>query len=454
MLPLVTQLKETIKQEQLIGAKEDLFIALSGGADSVALLRAFILLDYTPKALHCNFHLRGKESDEDERFVRDLCQSFGVPLSIKHFDTEAYAKEKGISIEMAARELRYSWFQEERENQKINHIAVAHNADDMIETLLLNLSMGTGIRGLSGMPYKRHDGIIRPLMNTSRKTILDFLSDLGQSFREDSSNTSLAHKRNFIRHKLIPCFEELNPNFRNNSLNTIQNLRGTETIYLSAIDSYRKELISKKGLEIAKLKKTEEPKTILYELLRPYGFSREQILDLGANLANLRRGAKYEAEAYTLLISRSYLELLPRNRSEQQEMLIDISQDGELQLAKGLLTWKYLERKDLESLVCPSSTALFDAEDLQQAMGESSRLVLRHRQEGDKIKPFGMQKGKKKLRRIFIDGGFTHKEREEALLLTTEDKQILWLVNILADATYSVKNDTHRILQFSFKPSD
>ncbi len=453
MLPLVAQLKETIKQENLIGAEEDFFIALSGGADSVALLRASILLAYKPRALHCNFHLRGQESDEDEAFVRALCQSLGVFLSVKHFDTEAYAKEKGISIEMAARELRYAWFQEKREKQGISYIAVAHNADDMIETLLLNLSMGTGIRGLSGMPYKRHDGIIRPLMNSSRKEILEFLASLGQDFREDSSNTSLAYKRNFIRHKLIPCFEELNPNFRNNSLDTIQNLRGTEKLYLSAIENYKKELISEKGLDIALLMQTAEPQTVLFELLRPYGFSREQILDLGTNLHNLRRGAKYENETYTLLISRNYLEVLAKDREEEQELLLDISQNGAIQLANGLLSWQYVQRKALEILACSPSEAIFDAKALQRAMGESNRLLLRHRREGDKIKPFGMQKGKKKVSRIFIDGGFTHKEREDALLLTTEDNQILWLVNILADATYSVKDNTEKVLYFSFKIS-
>ncbi len=453
MLPLVTQLKETIKQEKLIGAGEDFFIALSGGADSVALLRAFLLLAYQPKALHCNFHLRGKESDEDEVFVRTLCQSLGVPLSIKHFETEAYAKEKGISIEMAARELRYAWFQEERQKQKINYIAVAHNADDMIETLLLNLSMGTGIRGLSGMPYKRHDGIIRPLMNSSRKDILNFLAELGQNFREDSSNASLTYKRNFIRHKLIPCFEELNPNFRNNSLETIQNLRGTETLYLSVIESYKKELISEKGLDIARLMQADEPRTILFELLRPYGFSREQILDLGANLHNLRRGAKYESQEYTLVISRNYLELLAKDRAEQQEITLDITENGAIQLANGLLSWEYIERNTLDSLVRPCSEALFDAEALQQAMGKSSRLILRHRREGDRIKPFGMQKGKKKISKVFIDGGFTHKEREEALLLTTQDNQILWLVNILADSTYSIKAETEKVLKFSVESS-
>ncbi len=448
MKPLISLLEATIRDEGLIKKGQGVLLALSGGTDSVALLRAFLMLGYEPKALHCNFHLRGQESDGDEAFVRQLCRELGVELLVKHFETEAYAREHSQSIEMAARELRYQWFQEVREEQGEAVIAVAHNADDMVETLLLNLSMGTGIRGLSGMPYKRHDGIIRPLMNVNRREILNFLSDLNQSYREDSSNTSLAYKRNFIRHKLIPCFEELNPNFRANTLDTISNLRGTEAIYLSAIQGYQK-LITDKGLKISELLQTPEPSTILFELLRPYGFSREQILDLAGKLSKLRRGAKYESETHTLLVSRHYLELLPKEEGDKETISIDISQAGSIALPNGLLSWGYKDRSQLKSLVCSPSEAIFDVKALREAMGKRSTLLLRGRAEGDRIKPFGM-KGKKKLSRIFIDGGFTHREREEALLLTTEAGQILWLLNILADSTFAVVDATEEVLLFTF----
>lgn len=410
------------------------------------------MLGYEVDALHCNFHLRGEESDADETFVRKLCQQLKVELRVKHFDTEAYAKAKGLSIEMAARELRYQWFQEERERQGIEQIAVAHNADDMVETLLLNLSMGTGIRGLSGMPYKRHDGIIRPLMNVSRQEILSFLSDLKQSYREDRSNTSLAYRRNYIRHKLIPCFEEINPNFRKTTLDTISNLRGTEAVYLSTIKDC-KSLITEKGIEISALLETVEPKTVLFELLYPYGFSREQILELAANLKHLRRGATYTSEKYRLLVSRHYLEILPNSSTNAQSFSINISKAGAITLPHGELAWQEEDSSTLKSLVCPQSEVIFDAQSLRNALGESSELILSSKADGDRIKAFGMQRGSKRVSRVFIDGGLTHKEREDALLLRTTDNQVLWIVNVLASSHYTVSKSTKKVLHFYFKKS-
>ena len=196
---LEAQVATTIQEHRLIdSATRRIYIAISGGTDSVALLMAMLALGYKERleALHCNFTLRGEESKSDEAFVRDLCAKYNVPLLVKHFDTLEYADEKGISIEMAARELRYQWFRsftEGSDGRKV--VAVAHNADDQVETLLLNLSMGTGIRGLSGMPFiKQAEGIIRPLQATHRALILDYLSALGQSYREDSSNNDTRYK--------------------------------------------------------------------------------------------------------------------------------------------------------------------------------------------------------------------------------------------------------------------
>ena len=232
---LEAQVATTIQEHRLIdSATQRIYIAISGGADSVALLMAMLALGYGERleALHCNFTLRGEESDCDEAFVRELCTKLSVPLQIKRFDTRRHAEKKGISIEMAARELRYQWFRsftEGSEGRKV--VAVAHNADDQVETLLLNLSMGTGIRGLSGMPFiKQAEGIIRPLQATPRALILDYLSALGQSYREDSSNSDTRYKRNLIRHQLIPIFEELNPSFRETTYRTIEHLRSTEAL--------------------------------------------------------------------------------------------------------------------------------------------------------------------------------------------------------------------------------
>ena len=207
---LVARVAETIRFHQLLpSGQEQIYLAISGGADSVALLMAFLALGYAEQVtlLHCNFSLRAEESDGDEAFVRSLATTHHLPLYVQRFDTRAYAESHGgMSIEMAARALRYGWFASLRQEAKSpTLIAVAHNADDQIETLLLNLSMGTGLRGLSGMPYlKREEGIIRPLMDCPRVLVLDYLQSLGQAFREDSTNEDVRYRRNFIRHRLLP----------------------------------------------------------------------------------------------------------------------------------------------------------------------------------------------------------------------------------------------------------
>ena len=204
--------KVRIYIEREIGLRPDdlVLVALSGGADSTALLLIMKELGYEVKALHCNFHLRGEESNRDQAFVEELCKQNDVPLSVRHFDTEQYAKEQGISIEMAARDLRYDWFREELKALKASCIAVAHHRDDQAETILLNLLRGTGLRGLTGMRPK-HDSIIRPLLCLSREEILEYLESKGQDFVTDSTNSERIAQRNRLRLDVIPLLRDINP---------------------------------------------------------------------------------------------------------------------------------------------------------------------------------------------------------------------------------------------------
>ena len=288
---------------------------------------AMLALGYGERleALHCNFTLRGEESDCDEAFVRELCTKLSVPLQIKHFDTRNYAEEKGISIEMAARELRYQWFRsftEGSEGRKV--VAVAHNADDQVETLLLNLSMGTGIRGLSGMPFiKQSEGIIRPLQGTPRALILDYLTALGQSYREDSSNSDTRYKRNLIRHQLIPIFEELNPSFRETTYRTIEHLRSTEALYMETIERYRSELLSPDGLDYKPLATHPERTTILFELLRPMASSAPSSRSSASISQRGRLEQSSTPPTHLLIHSVQLLELLPREEVAAVSLSID-----------------------------------------------------------------------------------------------------------------------------------
>ena len=447
---LEAQVATTIQEHRLIdSATQRIYIAISGGADSVALLMAMLALGYSERlgALHCNFTLRGEESDCDEAFVRELCSKLGVPLQMKRFDTQSYAEEKGISIEMAARELRYQWFRsftEGSEGRKV--VAVAHNADDQVETLLLNLSMGTGIRGLSGMPFiKQAEGIIRPLQATPRALILDYLSALGQSYREDSSNSDIRYKRNLIRHQLIPLFEELNPSFRETTYRTIEHLRSTEALYLETIEHYRSELLSPNGLDYKPLTTHPERTTILFELLRPYGFQRLVVEELSKHLAEGTAGSKFYSPTHLLIHGVQLLELLPREEVAAVSLSIDISQDGQCALPfGGKLHWELLPLRALKGRYrTPREVAVFDYDRL-----ESQRLTIRSRQEGDTLRPFGMS-GKKLLRRILIDGKFSHRARREALLLCREEAPI-WLIGHVADRTFALSDTTQTVLRFTY----
>lgn len=447
---LEAQVATTIQEHRLIdSATHRIYIAISGGADSVALLMVMLALGYGERleALHCNFTLRGEESDCDEAFVRELCTKLSVPLQIKRFDTRRHAEKKGISIEMAARELRYQWFRsftEGSEDRKV--VAVAHNADDQVETLLLNLSMGTGIRGLSGMPFiKQAEGIIRPLQGTPRALILDYLTALGQSYREDSSNSDTRYKRNLIRHQLIPLFEELNPSFRATTYRTIEHLRSTEALYMEVIERYRAELLSPNGLDYKPLATHPERTTILFELLRPYSFQRPVVEELSRHLVEGTAGAMFYSPTHQLIHGVQQLELLPREEVAEVSLSIDISQDGQCELPfGGELHWELLPLSALkEGYRTPREVALFDYDKLR-----SKILTIRSRREGDALRPFGMS-GKKLLRRILIDGKFSHRARREALLLCREEAPI-WLIGHVTDRTFALSDTTQTVLRFTY----
>ncbi|MDO4692794.1 MAG: tRNA lysidine(34) synthetase TilS [Porphyromonadaceae bacterium] len=447
MLPLEDTVARTIARYQLASLGQPIYIALSGGTDSVALLRAMSALGYELRALHCNFTLRAAESDADEQFVRALCDAHAISLQVQRYDTERYAREHGISIEMAARELRYTWFTHILAEHPEAQVAMAHNADDQIETMLLNLSMGTGIRGLSGMPYRREDRIIRPLMDCSRREIEVYLRSLGQASREDSSNSDEVYRRNYIRHSLIPAFEAINPSFRQSTGRTIEHLRGVEAVYLSAVEVMKQSVMPRAGcMDIERLMATPHPETVLYELLRPYGFSSEQCHAIAQSLPDLPSGRQFLSPSHRLIRSREVLELGAINREGSEVISLNIAECSYIDLPIGRLSWETGAVESLDNLRCAKYEAIFSLDKL----GDTLQLSIRPRREGDSLAPYGMQ-GRKKLRRIFIDGHFSHQERECALLLC-HDNQPIWLIGHIADRTYAIDTRQGRYIKFRLTP--
>ena len=292
-----------IEKQQLLSGDKPVLVGLSGGADSVALLALLVQLDYPCMALHCNFHLRGDESVRDEQFAEDMACRLQVPFHKIDFDTVAYAAEHHLSIEMAARELRYSWFEEMRQRLGAQAIAVAHHRDDSVETVLMNLVRGTGIRGLGGIrPKNGH--VVRPLLTVSRSEILDWLEEQQLPYVTDSTNLSDAYTRNFIRLRVLPLLEELNPSVKSAIARTADHLAETETIYLHEVEKARRELLKEGNrIPIARLLRYPSPATILYELLKPYGFSRQVADDVFRSLER-ESGKMFYSPGFCLLKDR------------------------------------------------------------------------------------------------------------------------------------------------------
>ena len=275
---LERRIERYITEKKLFGKQDKLVVALSGGADSVALLRALLSLGYDCMAAHCNFHLRADESDRDEAFVRKLCDILSVPLEVVHFQTSDYAKEKGLSIEMAARELRYEWFENIRQKHGASYIAVAHHKDDNVETFLLNLSRGTGINGLKGIMPK-NGWIVRPLLEVGRDDILEYLKNIGQDYVTDSTN-------------------------------------------LEDNSAMERVMVSSDALSIEKLLREVSPQAILFEWLSPLGFNSTQIKDIMRSLKSIS-GKIFYSNSWTLLRDRDRL-LLKNKTVDNEEYKLNV----------------------------------------------------------------------------------------------------------------------------------
>ena len=431
---MLYQVRAYIDKHRLLSASDKVLVGLSGGADSVALLSVLVKLGYTCIALHCNFHLRGEESVRDEKFAQAFADKLHVPFCKIDFKTEQYAHENHLSIEMAARELRYAWFEDMRIRLQAQAIAVAHHRDDSIETLLMNLVRGSGIRGLVGI-RPRNQYVIRPLLGVSRKEILAWLEEQQYTYVTDSTNLSDAYTRNFIRLRVLPLLEEINPSVRQTLSRTADHLSAAETIYLSVLEKARQELWIKDKLSIEKLMQYPSPETILYELLQPLGFSRQVASDVFRSLEG-ESGKVFYSDSYRLVKDREYLLLSKR------EQILPITYTYPLEAGQWQAPFSFsfeMIQKDADfAFQVSKDIAYFDADKLD------SVLQLRRWQQGDWFIPFGM-KGRKKVSDYFSDHKFTLEQKENAWLLCS-GQSVIWLIGERSDNRFRVSADTKRIL--------
>lgn len=417
------RIQHFIEERNLFALNDKVLVALSGGADSVALFRVLTDLGYKCECAHCNFHLRGEESDRDENFVRSLCNEIHIPLHIKHFDTEFYAKEKQISIEMAARELRYNWFEELRKETGATVIAVAHHRDDSVETFLLNLIRGTGINGLKGIQAK-NGYIVRPLLETSREDILNYLDYLKQDYVTDSTNLQDEYLRNKIRLNLLPIMKEMNPSIMESIQETSQKLSEVANIY----NQNRKEILktsiqtTKEGdtLHIQTILEDSAPLSLLHEWLSPVGFNPSQIKDIHQSLKKEQSGKQFISNEWKLLRDREHL-ILQHKKIEENVPEISI-ETMEINNDFILLKDKNIACLDADKVVLP--------------------LEIRKWKKGDKFVPFGM-KGQKKVSDYLTDKKYSLFQKEKQYVACSEGK-IVWLIGERTDDRFKITEKSKR----------
>ena len=402
----IRKVSQFIEEKHLLGSGDKVLVALSGGADSVALLRVLLRLGYACEAAHCNFHLRGEESVRDERFVRALAESLGVPLHVIHFDTNAYAASHNVSVEMAARELRYDWFAKLRQECGAKVVAVAHHRDDSVETFLLNLVRGTGINGLQGIRPANGE-VVRPLLCVSRAEILDYLFSLGQDYVTDSTNLQDEFVRNKLRLNVIPSVSDT-------IAETARRLADVAQVYQEAIQAARKRVMPDgETIDISTLCREPGAQNLLFELLYPLGFNAAQVSDVFRALHG-ESGRMFHSREWTLLIDRDRLIRCPSGEVEPQPELC-------------------VERMEVYI-------------DASMVHGE---LTLRKWQSGDKFIPFGM-KGFKSVRNYLRDKKFSRFEKERQWVVCDGDR-IVWLVNERVDNRFRVMPETRLVIKMKVK---
>ena len=416
---VIERVRLFIARHQLLVAERGVLVALSGGADSVALLRLLLALNYRCEAAHCNFQLRGEESERDELFVRRLCSDLQVPLHTIRFDTMQRVKESHLSVEMAARQLRYDWFEQLISERHLQAVAVAHHQDDSIETMLINLIRGTGIDGLLGI-QPRHGHVVRPLLALSRQDLLAYLERLRQPYVTDSTNLHDTYVRNKIRLHLLPLMEQINPSVRESLTRTMSHLQQASQLYHQAVDEALAPLThSADGtlqISIAKLMQSASPQALLHELLMPQGFNRAQEEAIYRTL-NGPSGRTFCSATHQLIKDRERLYILPIAPKAAPTLQIE-----------------YVKINNQFTLPRTSEVACIDAAKVTEP------LTLRLAAEGDWFIPLGM-KGRKKLSDYLTDCKVPlHLKRQQYVVCCGQ--KIVWVVGRRLDNRFRLDSTT------------
>ena len=432
--------QQYINRCALIAEGDRLILALSGGIDSMVLADLLLKTNVDFVAAHCNFHLRGEESNDDERFVREFAEKNGIQCFVKHFDTEKYAERQGVSIEMAARDLRYAWFEELRQQLGYDKIAVAHHADDQAETFFINLLRGAGLRGLKGM-QPQNGVIIRPLLWSSREQVHQYAIENGIKWREDHTNAETVYLRNKIRNQLLPVFDELHPEARQGLYKSLEHLSSENELYRELLKEKLSQIIINDGntqrLPYSAFRIPHSAFQLLFEWLRQYNFNPDQCHFIFEAMKT-GIGNKYYSPTHQLVIGRNELQLSEIKSVSDEEIQIEVGQEEILSPIH--LCFSQFEKRSDFVIDKSSNVAQLDAEKIQFP------LTLRHWRHGDRFHPLGM-KGSKLLSDFFVDQKFTETQKKNVFLLLSADNQILWVVGHRIDDRFKIDNRTTTVFE-------
>ncbi|MBW4891190.1 tRNA lysidine(34) synthetase TilS [Mucilaginibacter sp. HMF5004] len=439
MLP-VQRFTDFIELHHLFSPSEPVLAAVSGGRDSVLLVHLLKQAGYTFGISHCNFQLRGAESDNEQQFTEELAKQLGVPFYTTNFDTQAYAAQKHISIQMAARDLRYQWFDEIRAGFGYSKIAVAHHQNDSVETILLNLSRGTGIAGMHGI-LPLNGNIARPLLFLTRDEIDTIVTAENLRYVEDSSNASVKYARNKLRHEVIPKLKELNPQLEQTFKKNMERFRELELLLEDTLARIRKELLTEAiggiYINIAGIKKLIPQRLLLFGLLSPYGFNQTSVDDVIASF-HKHSGRTFESAGYRLILDRGQL-IISKRKTEVTGPVLIYEHTHEVVFGDHKLTLI----PDDSAMIVKGNPMAFSAD----ADKLTYPLTLRHWHEGDTFYPLGM-KGKKKLSDYFISEKIPLNQKADIPVLVNGNGDVIWIGGMRPDERYKVATHTKKVIIF------
>lgn len=441
---LLEEFEKYVAQNELFGHDDKILLTVSGGVDSMVMMSLFAASGYRFGVAHCNFQLRGQESDEDEALVAEQARRYGVELFNRRFDTQGEMERTGESMEMAARRLRYTWFRSLCDEHGYNVIAIAHHINDSIETFFINMLRGTGLRGLTGISVQA-GRIVRPLMFATRKDILDYATAHRIPYREDSSNRSTKYLRNKVRLGIVPMLREINPQFTTVMRRNISRLTDAQTFIDRSVELIRRDAMTEQGglytLHVDRIDASLPLGYVVYEILNSmFGFKGDTVDALCHALQQNNTGRRFYSREWVATIDRGRIVI---GRIDDEDTCMTQVEQGVLRSYCGssVLHYEYCDIDMIDSVTTPDNVALVDADKLRFP------LTLRRWQQGDWFVPFGMS-GRKKVSDFLIDAKVSMAEKSRQFVLLSGD-DVVWLVGRRADDRFRLTRQTENVLKIT-----